>query len=130
VVARLARSAPGVTIAVARRNDRSPGAYAMGLRRVSSRTGAPLTLRSALIRESTSSVLNQLSVSAVGRASGARSRDVPREDDVFTIDLSTCGLAILAFVVVHVIPICLPPRHQTIPDRVARIVVVEEQRQA
>jgi uncharacterized RDD family membrane protein YckC len=124
---RLARSVPALTVAVTRRNDRSPGAYAMGLRRVS-RTGAPPTLRSALIRETTSAALNELSISAIRRGS-KRSEDLSQEDNI-VIGSSACGWAILCSVLLHVVPIWLSPLRQSIPDRMAGIVVVEEHRRS
>jgi hypothetical protein len=147
---RIARSAPALALAVARRNDRSPGAYAMGLRRVEQRTGAPLTLRSALIGEVTSRALQELSVSAIGRASARSSAavdavrpqiralqseladDPAARDEAMTnlyrennINMfSPCGWGFLSLVLVHAVPVWLSPLHQSIPDRVAGIVAV------
>jgi hypothetical protein len=71
--------------------------------------------------------LNELSVSAIRRVS-ARSAD-PQEDNIL-IGSGSCGWAILCSVLLYLVPIWLSPLRQSIPDRVAGIVIVEAHRRS
>jgi hypothetical protein len=111
---RLAGPIVSAAAAVPTRNSRSPGSRIMGLHRVDGRTGGPVSVRSALIRAGFSAGVRHLS-----------SRRQPRVSDERPASLQACGRAVLILVALEG-PALLPPRHQSLPDWLAGIVVVED----
>jgi uncharacterized RDD family membrane protein YckC len=136
---------------IALRNWRSPGARAMGLRRVDARTGGPVSVRSALIHkavEAASRVLNQRAhrpfyrrlterrdaIQADMREARRAHADDPeaRERAVAEVQRrhdirpwGCCAMGLLGLLPRY-LPALWSPRNQTLPERVAGTIVVVE----
>jgi uncharacterized RDD family membrane protein YckC len=147
---RLAVWAVSAPIEVGLRNWRSPGARAMGLRRVDARTGGPVSVRSAVIRNAINTASGELSrwvrrpsmkrFAERRDALAAELKEVRRtysdEDDRRRAmkEISerrklrpwkTCGWGLLGLAPRYV-PALWSVRNQTALDRVTGIVVVVE----
>lgn len=149
---RFAMWGAGLAIEIGLRNWRSPGARAMGLRRVDARAGGPVTVRGVLMRnavDTASSELNrwvqrpfQERVAERQRALRAELMEVRRaqgDDDEAELrarvneaqrrhNLSpwgSCGRGLLGLLPKY-LPALWSARNQTLPDQVAGIIVVVE----
>jgi RDD family len=149
---RLAMWGAGLAIEIGLRNWRSPGARAMGLRSVDARAGGPVTVRGVLMRnavDTASSELNRLvqrpfqeriaerqralraELMEVRRAYGddgeaelrARVNKAQRRHNLSP--WGSCGRGPLGLLPKY-LPALWSARNQTLPDRVAGIVVVVE----
>lgn len=110
----------GASMALApikKRNNRSPGSRVMALERVDLRSGGPITVRSAIVRQLSFYGLRE----AFNSFQRAKLRPEATADDN---RLATCGWGLLFAFVVHLLPPLLSRRHQSIPDRLAGIVTV------
>jgi uncharacterized RDD family membrane protein YckC len=149
---RFAMWGTGLAIEIGLRNWRSPGARAMELRRVDDRTGGPVTVRSALIRNAVDTASNELNrwvqrpfaqrlserqravqteLSELRRAHAdddvaeqrARIKEIYQRHELSPWSSCTRGL-------IGPVPKYLPAlwsaRNQTLPDRAAGIIVVVE----
>jgi uncharacterized RDD family membrane protein YckC len=152
---RVAMWAVAAPIDIALRNWRSPGARAMGLRRVDAHTGGAVSVRSAFIRSSIDTSSRELyrlvqhrftkrfterqralrvELSELRRTHAdddegelrARIQEAYRRHNVRP--WSSCGRGLLGLVPKY-LPALLSARHQTLPERVAGIVVVVERGQ-
>lgn len=101
--------------AVRGRNSRMLGARVMGLRRADARTGGPVSIRSALIHTLVTTALGQLTRRILSLVAGERPLS----------SRSACGRALLVPLVLEA-PALWPPLHQSLPDRLAGIIVVED----
>ena len=147
---RFAMWALAAPIEIRLRNWRSPGARAMGLRRVDARTGGPVSVRSAVIRNVVDTASQELyrlvqrpfqaRLSERHRAVQAELRELRRtrgdDDDAQQRasikevyrrhnlrPWSSCARGLLGGVPKY-LPAFWSARHQSLPDRVAGIVVV------
>jgi hypothetical protein len=138
-------------VSVQARNWRSPGYRVLGLRRVDARTGGPVTFRSAVIRSVATRLSGQATRSLVRpwqthhaerlKAIQTEVREVQRAhgDDheaanravieIYTREgvnpLSSCVPTLIAATAPQ-LPAVWSPLEQTIPERLAGIVVVRE----
>lgn len=143
----------GLVRTVGFRNVRSPGQRLMGIRRVDARSGGPVSPPSAVAREWSSSIMRTLLTQLLAplrRRSEARLQalqpqlktiqqqhrddeetrgrammDFYKEHDINP--LSSCGPGLLAAVAPS-LPALWTRRHQTLPERLAGVVVVRDQR--
>ena len=146
-----ALEAGSLPIEIRLRNWRSPGMRALGLRRADARTGGPVTVRSALIHKAvvlTSRGLNRLQRRGFDERFHERHRlmnaDLDEARRIHAGDRDAreramrevikrysvtpwpaCGRALLGIVPLYV-PALWSARNQTLPDRVAGIVVVRD----
>jgi hypothetical protein len=151
---RLLISVPGLSLELDGRNRRGVGARAMGIRRVDVRTGGPVTFRAALIRHvvsngyglATGRLLRPITQRSYSRMQEFRPalRELQRVHadnpealqeatsrfyrDHRVNPLASCLWPLLSGVVVRMLPFLLSPLRQSLPDRVARIVVVLDAR--
>ncbi len=121
------------------RNSRSLGSRVVGIRRVDARTGGPITARQALTRVGVSGLSTvaakvrreraaEPELSAVREAhpddEQAQLHGTMKVYEKYDINMfSSCGWGIAALLVMT-LPVCVPPRHQTLPDLIAGTVVV------
>ena len=136
---------------IALRNWRSPGARAMGLRRVDARTGGPVSVRSAVTRKAVETAARELNrrvdrpfqrrfterVEAMqaemreARRAQAGDRDARERAAAEVLrrhhvrPWGPCGRGLLGLVPRY-LPALWSPRNQTLTDRVAGILVVVE----
>jgi len=151
---RIAMWAVAAPVEIRLRNWRTPGARALGLRRVDARSGGPVTIRSAATRnavDTASQELNRLLQRPFEKRAADRHRaaqaeikevrrayagddeaqhratlEVYRRHDV--APLGSCGRGLLGLVPKY-LPALLSARHQSLPDRVAGVVVVVDRGQ-
>jgi uncharacterized RDD family membrane protein YckC len=150
---RLALAIPAYCVNLRRRNKQSLGARVMGIRRVESQTGGPVTLRSALIRAGAFEIVKLTRKAAIrplsdrSRARFAELRPERRElerehagDPAALQDalmdmyregrinlLAPMGWLALSIAAVDVLPLLTSSSHQSLPDRLAGIVVVVDE---
>ena len=147
----LALEGASVPIEVWLRNSRSPGARALGLRRVDARTGGPISVRSVLVRTAFQTVSRELrrpvnrpferrlaergelveaELAEVRRihANDAKARARASLDVYKRHGFGPAAPIVRALV--KVLPLYLPavwsPRNQTLPERAAGIVTVRD----
>ena len=143
-------SVPGLALELDRRNRRRTGASVMRIRRVDIRTGGPITLRAALIQNlvsqgssvAWSKVTRPLTKRSKSRLAEIRPEldelervhaDDPVARQEATMRLyedhkvnpsASCLATLLSIFVFRTLPVLLSPLRQSLPDRVAGIVVV------
>jgi RDD family len=147
----LALAAGSMPLEVALRNSRSPGARALGLWRVDARTGGPVSVERAVIRAAVQSALHELNQRVLrpfDQRTAARRNLIDAEvaearrthaDDVEARRRAMLGVykrhrmgpaVIWGRALLRVAPLYVPalwsPRNQTLPDRVAGLVVVRD----
>lgn len=143
--------AASLPIEIRLRNWRSPGMRALGLRRADTRTGGPVTVRSTLIRKAvvlTARELNRIQRRSFDERFRERHRlmkaDIDEARRIHAEDReareramkevvkrygvtpwTACGRALLGVAPMY-LPALWSGRNQTLPDRVAGILVVRE----
>jgi RDD family len=136
------------------RNVRSPGQRLMGIRRADIRSGGPVSARSAIVKDASLSMMSALfeqpfvprvrrdlarwqAVQPRVAAIHQQHRDDPEQRERVTMEFykehgganpfGSCVLALLAGLALQ-LPALWSPRHQTMPERLAGIVVVRDRR--
>lgn len=148
---RLALWAGSLILAVVGRNHRSLGRRRMGLRTVELATGGPVSVRAALVRfgavaawkrlvelpfrprekrmaqryEGLNEELKEIRRRHAHDEGARRSAEMRVFQGRGINAFASCGWA-LGRIVLNLVPIWLTPRHRSIPDLVAGLVVVEE----
>lgn len=149
--AQLILSSVSVSYEIASRNRRAAGYRALGLRRVDARTGGPVSARSAVIRSTFTHAWTRFARGLTGRdeqldseqraavraeAEEARRRH-PDDPDAATraaaevyrrhgvVRARSCASLVASALLLYV-PAIWSPLNQTLPDRLAGIVVVRE----
>jgi hypothetical protein len=135
-------------VTLAMPNTRGPGMRVMHIRRADARTGGPVTLRSAIIRQLVGLALGRLGVrvwrpaferyqersktlAAEHQEFRRRHPDDPEADAAFFSSHSNTGVAsccgaMLVPIAIQYVTALLSPRRQNISDWVAGIVVIRE----
>jgi hypothetical protein len=147
----LASVAVSALLGVALRNSRSPGARVLGLRRADARTGGPVSVRSALGHvavDTASGRMNRRALRPLRQRAEERLKVIEAElaelrrihagdDEALRramFDLSkrhratsagACGRVLLGVVPLY-LPALWSARNQTLPDRIAGIIVVRD----
>jgi hypothetical protein len=141
----------GLVNAVLMRNSRSPGARIMHIRRVDARTGGPVSVRSAIIRslaakawgslvaglftrferrvqarfQTVNEQLRELRVKHAADKEALQRAQIELFKRYNVNPLASCGW-ILPGIAVGQLPRLFSPLHQTLPDRIAGVVIVKE----